>query len=487
MKSILRSTIILSGSSLVSIVVGLASAKVWALLLGPSGIGYLGLLQGLVGLAGLVAGLGVGAGLVSIGAHMLAEGDRSGFAALRKAGWLLFWAAAAIAILILAILRVPISRLMLGGPEHSTDVVLMGLAMLFSLASGVQTSLLNAHHRVSALARVGALTSLLGAAISLAAVWLLRERGVALSVIGSAAASWGVSSFILRRGTGREHVDVSREALFAATRSLFRFGPPYALSQLVGVGVQFALPALVLSRLGIDGVGYYRAAISVAGVYLGFLLLAMAQDYYPRVSAASSEPVELRRLVNEQHRLVMLLGIPIILATLTAAPILIELIYSPAFLPAVEVLEWQLIGDIFKFSSWTMGFVILARRQSRTLFLVELLAGLNFLWTAELGTRWLGLAGLGASYLFTYVVHFLVVWLIVRKEIGLSWTLDNKLMLLAGLVASLAIRGLSLAGPASLRTPIALALVALAGTISLATIWQGIGGLRSLREWRQRA
>jgi len=58
---------------------------------------------------------------------------------------------------------------------------------------------------------------------------------------------------------------------------------------------------------------------------------------------------------------------------------------------------------------------------------------------------------------------------------------------LAGLVASLAIRGLSLAGPASLRTPIALALVALAGTISLATIWQGIGGLRSLREWRQRA
>jgi len=181
------------------------------------------------------------------------------------------------------------------------------------------------------------------------------------------------------------------------------------------------------------------------------------------------------------------LGIPIILATLTAAPILIELIYSPAFLPAVEVLEWQLIGDIFKFSSWTMGFVILARRRSRTLFLVELLAGFNFLWTAELGIRWLGLAGLGASYLFTYVVHFLVVWLIVRKEIGLAWTLDNKLMLLAGTVAALAVRGLSLAGPAGLRTPISLALVALAATISLATIWQEIGGLRSLREWRERA
>lgn len=490
MKSILRNTIILSGSSFVSVAVGLVSAKVWALLMGPSGIGYLGLLQGLIGLIGLLAGMGVGAGLISAGARTLAAGDRAGFAALRKAGWLLFWAAGGLAVLIMVLLRVPISRVMLGGPEHAGDVVLMSVALLFSLAYGVQVSLLNAHHRVSALARVGALNSLLSTAVSLLLVWLLRERGIAWAVIGGSAAGWAVSAYFLQRETGgprgQARAVVTRPALVAATRSLLHFGPSYAMSQVLSSGVQFALPALVLAVLGIDNVGFYRSAISVAGVYLGFLLVAMGQDYFPRLSAVSDQPRELGRLVNQQHRLAMLIAIPMILTTMAVAPYLVHVIYSPAFAPAVGVLEWLLIGDIFKFSSWSIGFVVLARRRGRTLFLVELLAGVNFLWTAVVGMRWLGLEGVGVGQVLTYIIHFAVVWAIVRREIGLELTTENKLMLLAGAAAALVIRTLPLVGLEQFKTPVALVLAVLAAAFSVATLWQEIDGWRYLREWRQR-
>lgn len=487
MKAILRSTILLSGSSLVSIAVGLVSAKVWALLMGPSGVGYLGLLQGLIGLVGLLAGLGVGAGLVSAGARALADGNHADFAALRKAGWLLFWVAGGIAVLVLVFLRVPISRLMLGGAEHANDVVLMSLALLFSLAFGVQTSLLNAHHRVSALARVGALNSLASTVTSLFIIWLLRERGIAFAVIAGSAAGWCVATWFLYRETSQEHAreQVSRAALIAATRSLLRFGPTYALSQMAGAGVQFALPALVLSLLGIDSVGYYRAAISVAGVYLGFLLAAMGQDYFPRLSAVSDQKAELERLVNQQHRLVMLIAIPMILATMAATPYLVRIIYSPSFGPAVGVLEWLLVGDLFKFSSWSIGFVVLARRRGRALLFLEVLAGVNFLWTSVAGIHLLGLEGVGVGQLLTYMVHLLVTWLVVHREIGLELTRENKQMLLVGATAALVIRILPLVGLAHLRTPVALALAALAATFSLALVWQEIGGWRYLREWRR--
>src|SRR2546426_9836309 len=83
-KSILGATALLGGSSVVSILVGLVSVKVWAVLLGPSGLGLLGLLQSFLDLAVLVAGMGIGAGLVRSGANALARQGVAWGAAQRR-------------------------------------------------------------------------------------------------------------------------------------------------------------------------------------------------------------------------------------------------------------------------------------------------------------------------------------------------------------------------------------------------------------------
>lgn len=483
MKSILRATMILSSSSLVSIVVGLVSAKAFALLLGPGGVGAMGLLQALVGLAGLLAGMGIGAGLVRMVAEALAQGDHPRVAALRRAVWLLLWLLGGLAVLVLFVCRGPISRWMLGGPEYAWSVALMAPALLFNLASGLQTSILNSYHRVGALARIGVLNSLLGTAVSLALVWRWREHGIAPAMIVGGAVGLGITTYYLKREPRRElpvpsHADVLRSAW-----ALLRFGAPYTASLLVGTGVQFVLPALILHTLGPESVGYHRAAISVSGVYLGFLLTAMAYDYFPRISAAAGEPVELVRLVNQQHRLVMLLTVPMILGMLALAPYLIPLVYTHSFTPAVEILEWQLVGDIFKFSSWTLGFVVLVRSGSATLFLVEFVSGANFLATSWLGMQLIGPAGLGVAFLATYIAHYLLVWAIVRREIALVWTRANLAMLLAALLAAGFLRLLPGVGLGHLRLPVALTLALVAGLIGSITIWREIEGHRLARAW----
>src|SRR2546422_783617 len=140
MRSILRATAILSSGSIVSILFSLASTKVLAVLLGPGGYGYWGLLQSLVGLSVLIAGLGIGTGLVREGAHALAQEHYIQIASLRKGAWLLLGTWGGLVVLILAVFRLPISRGALGGSEHGGTVVLMGLAVLFTLAAGLQTN-----------------------------------------------------------------------------------------------------------------------------------------------------------------------------------------------------------------------------------------------------------------------------------------------------------------------------------------------------------
>jgi PST family polysaccharide transporter len=245
---------------------------------------------------------------------------------------------------------------------------------------------------------------------------------------------------------------------------------------LVGTGTHFLAPIIVLHLLGTESVGYQRAAGAISVGCLGFLVTAMAQDYYPRVSAAKDHPAALVNLINEQHRLIMIVSVPMVLGTMALVPYLVPLAFSHKFLPAVEILEWQLIGDLFKFSSWTMAYMILARCKSSIFLLTESIAGVANIVTLWLAIRWFGLPGLGISFLASYIIYYAAVWLIVRRQIPLVWTASNKMMLMASVAAALVVRVLSSTGFANLRTPIALLLALLAGTWSLHTAWGELWG-----------
>lgn len=480
MKSILKATAILGSASVVSVLTGLLSAKVTAVLIGPTGLGYLGLLQSLLGLVVLIAGMGIGTGLVRIGARSLAEGQPDKMAALRRAAWLLSASFGGATALLMIAARVPLSRWMLGTPNHGAAVAITALGLLLMLAAGVQTGLLNAHHRVGVLARCSMLSSVMGTLLNLFIIWRWRAAGIPWAVLASSFFTWGVSAFYLHRCLPRAGARPSSGDVFTAAKGLVRFGLPFTASMLVGTGVVTALPILVLHVLDTTAVGLYRAAAAVSVNYLAVVTALMAQDYYPRASAAGNDRGALCHLINEQHRFVLLLGGPIVLGMLALVPYLVPLMYSSRFVGSVDLLEWQLIGDIFKLAAWTLSFVILARSGSLTFFFIEFVAGTSLLAFSWIGASWLGLEGLGIGFLACAVVYYVLCWLILRSSIGLRWTKHNLALLLSLVGLAVVIRALPYLGVANVRTPIALGLAALTGLYSLQAIWKEVGGLRGI-------
>jgi antigen flippase len=487
MRSIFRATAILGSVSVVNILCGLVSAKVSALILGPVGTGYMGLLQGLLGLAAMIAGMGIGVGLIRNGAKALAQDEPRQVAALRRGAWLLCGALGGLAFAAMIVLREPISRFMLGGPGHGGAVIAVGFALLLVLAGGIQNSILNAHHRVGDLARIGLWTSIVSVGLNVLLIWRLGAGGIVPALVASSAVAWAVSFYYLRAKLPGGRNDADRAEVSAAARALLRFGVPYTGSMMVGAGLLMILPVLVVHELGPAEVGFYRAASAISINYLGFLLTAMAQDYYPRISATQDDPQALGRLVNDQLRLVLLIGGPIILGMLALVPYMLPLVYSSKFAPAGELLEWQLIGDLFKFSSWTMSFVIMARAGSSVYFRIELFGGSTLLLCSWLGIHWLGLAGLGLAFALCSASYCAVCWFVLRRDFGLRWTAQNKFLFLIFAAAMLIVRVLPWLGHVELRLPVALALAAMLGAMSAYAIWREIGGWPGLRAWRSPA
>jgi enterobacterial common antigen flippase len=469
MKSIFRATAILSGSSFITILVGLVSAKVMALLLQPTGYGYYGLLQSVVSVGSLLTGMGLATGLVRHGAAAASQGDENEISNLRNGAWTLFWGVGGISMLAIILFREPLSRLC--GVDHPALMPVVGIAVMFTVSTNIQTGMLNAYHRVGALATYAVVNSVICAGVSISAVLAWRRFGVVPAIVGGAIVSWAVSRILLGRHINRSVSRLFRKETLVAAWSLARFGGPFTISTMVGTGVQLALPILIFHLLSTESVGYYKASSAIAVGYLGFLVTAMGQDYFPRISAAKNNPQALVKLINEQHRLVMLLAAPIILGTLALVPYLIPLVYSRKFNPAVEILEWQLIGDLFKFSSWTMSFAILARCKTSIYFLTELIGGAITLATTWIGVHLFGLAGLGIGSLMMFVIYYGVTWVVIRREVPLIWTAANKKMLLTVVAAAAIIRALPETRFANLRTPVALIFAFAACVFSANILW----------------
>jgi PST family polysaccharide transporter len=266
-----------------------------------------------------------------------------------------------------------------------------------------------------------------------------------------------------------------------AARSLLAVGGPYTASLLVGTGIQLLLPFLVLHTLNAESVGHYRAAVSVSAAYSSFLIASISKDYYPRISAASGNPKAMVDIVNQQQYFVLVLGSPVILTGIAVAPYLIPLLFSTEFSPAADVLEWQLIGDLFRLSSWTMSFAILVRCSGVTYFLTELSAGMTTLLTSWIAVRLFGLPGLGISFLITYIVYYVVVWAIVRRDIKLTCTALNKKMLFFAVASALSIHLISWTALSDYKQYIALLLALVLAAVCICSLRNEIWRMRDAK------
>jgi antigen flippase len=262
-------------------------------------------------------------------------------------------------------------------------------------------------------------------------------------------------------------------------RGLLRFGSTYTLSQLVGTGAQLLVPVIVLSLLGRDSVGYVRAASAIAVGYLSVLLVAMARDYFPRAVSTEQNEAALSLLVSDQARLLLASCAPLILVTSALAPLMISILFSEEFSPAVSILQWMLVGDVFKLLSWTISFVILARGGPATYFLIELIGGTCLVVFTILGVGVLGVDGVGVAYLATYAIYLGVVWIAARSIVRLSVTSD----MLAGIGLAVGLAIFQFARPSI--PPVAATTALLVGAaIAFAIAWRVIRPTRSVKSRR---
>jgi PST family polysaccharide transporter len=413
-RQIVKSTVVVGGATAGSIAIGLVRTKIFALLLGPLGIGLLGLLQAILGTATTMFQLGFQvSGVRQVAAT---EADPEASAVARAALWSLTWPLGVAGALLLWLARVPVAQLATGATDHAGDVGLLGIGVWLTVISTTQLAVLQGYRRIGALARVKLWSALVGAVIGIGLVYWLREAGIVWAIVAMPLASILVAHYYHPSFPKWAWRDLTLSALTPEWLALIKIGAAVTLSGMVAHAAGVVARALIVREGGLDSAGLFQAAWGVSSTNLTLLLGAMSADYFPRVSAVAADPEKVGRLVHQQLGFALLAGGPLLVAMSGGAPLVLQLLYSSQFTGAAHLLQWQLMGDAMKLVGWALGIVLLARQDTQSYLASELGFPIVYLGLLAALLPRLGIEAAGIAYFCSYAIYSAAIALICWKR-----------------------------------------------------------------------
>lgn len=441
-KQILKSSILIGGASIITILVGLIKNKVVAEFLGPEGIGLLGLMITTMSLGATIFGMGLNnSGVKEIAFQKNNDGDLI----ITKYSIIfinLFLGLLAIIIMLPSMSY--FSVFLFNSENYKIHLFILGLGILFSILSNSPQIILQGERQIIELAKTKIFGAIFSAILGVSLIIFYDKSSLSLSLFVISVPFFTLlfgfyysDIFYFIRKTKIPRFSI----LIAKWHSLFLLGFAFMLTQILTILSQLIVRSIIGKELDLNSLGYFQAAWQISMTYISFILIAMASDYFPRLSSIINRKIESNRLVNEQLEISLVFSAPFLLLFLTISPLIINLLYSSQFSESIVILRWQIYGDLFKIISWPLSFVLLAKGKGKVFFMVELIWNALYVGLVYLGIDNFGLNIVGYAFFISFVIYSIIVLYIVNKSNKFVFSKQNTififlLILFLGLILS---------------------------------------------------
>lgn len=419
----MKATSLFGGVQVFNIIISIIRSKFIAVLLGPEGMGIVGLLNSALGIIAGLTNFGLGFSAVKDIASANGTGDTVRIASVMTVFRRLVWLTGTLGTIVTFVLSPWLSELTFGNYEYTLAFAWISITLLLNQLCSGQMVALQGMRKLRNLAKANIAGSLLGLVATIPLYYLYGIDAIAPTIIISSFISLLLSwNFAKRIKT--QPVKVSRQETIAVGKKMLTMGFLINLSGLFGLGTAYIVRIYIGNHGGLADVGLYTAGFAIINAYVGLVFNAMGTDYYPRLSAVAHNNELSKQVINQQTEICLLILAPILVVFIVFSQWVVILLYSNQFLAIDEMIRWAALGMFFRATSWSLGFFILAKGAGRLYFWNALLFEVFFLIASISGYRLVGLAGLGMAFILVYLVSsiqmFIVCWTVYMFSFNLA-------------------------------------------------------------------
>jgi O-antigen/teichoic acid export membrane protein len=412
-RQIMKATSIFGGVQVFNIIISIIRSKVIALLLGPTGMGIVGLLTSTSSLIAGLTNFGLGTSAVKDVAAAEVSGNTSRIAIIVTVLRRLVWATGILGTSVVLILSPWLSELTFGNRDYTMAFAWISITLLFGQLSSGQLVILQGMRKLKYLAKASILGSVSGLIVSLPLYYYFGLDGIVPAIFLTSVMSLIISWYFSRK-VKIEKVILTQNTLLKEGKNMLLMGFVIAINGLVIIAVSYIVRVFISKKGGIEDVGLYTAGFAIINSYVGMVFSAMLTDYYPRLSAVAHDTKLSNQTINQQADIALLIIAPIVVVFLVFIHLVIIILLSNKFLAVTGMINWAMLGIFFKAAGWPIGFIFIPKGNSRLFLFSELAANLYMLLLNIAGYYFWGLEGLGISFLIGYIFYSLQVLIIAN-------------------------------------------------------------------------
>lgn len=409
---------IFGGVQVFQMIISIIRTKFVAILLGPTGIGIMGLINSVTELIAGFTNLGIGSSAIKdiSAAYSTGNNERVSIIITSLSKW--FIATGFLGLLMTFILSPILSKITFGSNEYTYAFMIISVVLLTNQLNSGYNSFLQGARQISHMAKANLLGSVLSLVITLPLYFYLKLKGIVPAIVFTSIITLIITSYYKNK-LNVVKIKVTNLRSYAEGKNMLKMGIVISISGSINIFSSYIIRVFMRSFESIDDVGYYNAGFAIVNTYVGLIFASMSTDYYPRLAAISNNETEVKKAINEQLKIALLIISPILIIFIAFIKYAIVLFYSNKFLPIETMLLWATLGMFFKTASWAISYLFLAKGNSKIFLCSELVAISYQVLLNLIGYYFLGLKGLGISFLITYILYFLQVYLISFKKHGI--------------------------------------------------------------------
>ena len=326
-RSIFKATSLFGGVQVYQILIQIIKSKFVAVLLGPAGVGIMGLYQSGLQLVQQLSSMGLAQSAVRDVSEANGTNDIQRIAKTITIVRKLVWVTGLLGLVLVACLSPILSKASFGNYDYTIPFIILSVTLLIDQLSAGQRVVLQGMRRLKDLAKCSAFGVTFGLITSVPLYYWLGIGGIVPTLVLNSVCSL-LLSWIYSRKVKIEKVRVTPKQTYEQGKLMLVMGVSMSLSGILSTVVAYAIRGFIQANGGIEQVGLYQAGFIIMTTYVGMVMNAIATDYYPRLAAINKDNEKCKEAVSQQGEIGVMILAPMLNICLVFMPFVLKLLYS---------------------------------------------------------------------------------------------------------------------------------------------------------------
>lgn len=435
-SGIFKSTLLFSIVEVIRMLVAVVKNKLVSILLGPEGMGIISVFNTTINFVKTGTGLGLAQSAVRDVSEAKGSGERDRFSQIITVTNRLVVFTSCLGLLVTVLASPLLSKWGFGSFDYTLSFILLGLAVAFTIYVDNQLAILKGMRQLRSLAKCSIIGSVVSLVTGVPMFYFWGNDGIVPSLIISAFSALLVSQYFVNK-IDYDRIKISVKDVFQLGGPMLKMGCALMMINLLGYFSDLIVLGFIRKMGGLADIGIYQAGSTIVTSYFGIVLTAMTTDYYPRISAINADNEALRKEVNMQTEMGLLLMAPLAALFCAIAPFIIRLLYTSAFVSVTIYTDIAIMGVILSSSSNCIAMILLAKQDTRSFLTISFTLRIAFTILFIFLYKYWQLEGLGIGYVVSIVFQMLVYMWVMWRKYNITFTPLNHLLNICIPLASL--------------------------------------------------